>query len=610
MRPSVPGWDNWDSGAALMTGVLLVAVAVTVLAGYVAARLGRFLGGIWFLGVLWRWHTGVSRSERLSRPRLAAWRNGATLLVTGLVAAAIVSPKITAGGLAACAAAALTYGLWRAWRPIRQRSHWLRPVLQLPVRVAEKMLPPVTRLQHYRKWMRPAHLAACNVAQIPSGRRPGSWLEVAYDRSWAKAQLPPGWPADDKDKQRLVAILTAKLGMEADAAWRLAGPKPVLELTASEPPPARVTLADIRPAIEAAQADEAVWGLGKRSAVVKTSLAADSPHYGLSMGSGAGKSITARALLAQSLYHGCVGVILDHKMISHQWAEGLPNVVIARRPNEIHEALLWLGGWPKHVKGEVARRAEVALAGSDIEGNVHAKVGARIIIICEELNATMTVLRAHWRQERHEDKSLQQRSPALDALDQVNLMGRQVRMNLVYMGQRLSVKAVGGDGDARESIGVLAFGRYSPSNWKMLAPDFPMPSSSRTPGRIQVVSDHVRETQGVYMTALEARELAVAGTVTPCPAGMPGRRAVPGETHEQISWADQPFVSETRPPVLDGPALVTLREAAELKIVNRTEGALRRASTRDPDFPQRRGWRGRAGEYEPAELAEWDMGRR
>jgi len=593
-----------------MTGVLLVAVLVTVAAIYVVARVARFLSGIWFLGVLWRWHTGVSDSDRLSRLKRAAYRNGGTLLFTGLVAAAIAAPQATGWCLAVCAAAVLAYGLWRAWRPIRERRHWVRPVLQLPVTAAEKMLPPVTRLQHHRKWMRPAHLAACDVAQIPRGRRPASWLEIAPDRSWAKAQLPPGWPADDKDKQRLVAILTAKLGMEADAAWRLAGPKPVLELTESQPPPDRVTLADIMPAIEAARADEAVWGLGKSSAVVKTSLSADSPHYGMSEGSGAGKSIQARGLLAQGLYHGCVGLILDHKMISHQWAQGLPNVVIARFPAEIHRALLWLGGWPGHVEGEIERRAKVALAGSDMEGNVHAMVGARLIVVCEELNATMSVLRAYWRQLRNEDKSLQQRSPALDALDQANLMGRQIDVNLIYMGQRLSVKAVGGDGDARESIGVLAFGRYSASNWKMLAPDFPMPPSSRTPGRIQVVSDHVRETQAAYVTAVEARELAMAGTVTPCPAGMPGRVAVPGETHTQISGADLPFVSETRPPVLDGPALVTLAEAVELRIVDRSLHALRKASQRDPDFPRRAGTRGLAAEYEPIELSNWDAGSR
>jgi hypothetical protein len=65
------------------------------------------------------------------------------------------------------------------------------------------------RFRHHRTWLRPLHLAACDVAQIPRGRPPGSWIEVSGDRQRAALALPPGWPADDKDKQRLVAITTA-----------------------------------------------------------------------------------------------------------------------------------------------------------------------------------------------------------------------------------------------------------------------------------------------------------------------------------------------------------------------------------------------------------------
>ncbi len=71
--------------------------------------------------------------------------------------------------------------------------------------------------------------------------------------------------------------------------WHLAGPSPGLELTASQPPPL-VTLDDIMAAIEAARPDEVVWGIGKRGRVVKNSLSGETPHVGLSMGSGAGKS--------------------------------------------------------------------------------------------------------------------------------------------------------------------------------------------------------------------------------------------------------------------------------------------------------------------------------
>lgn len=562
-----------------MAGVLVAAVVITVAGGYLIARAARYLSRVWFLGVLWRFLTGVSQNDRVSRGRLAARRWAAVAAAFTLVSVFMASPGAGLAVAAGVLAAGLVLG-----------GAWL--FLQ------------AVRFRHRRTWLRPAHLAACDVAEIPRARAPKSWLEVERDRSRVVAQLPPGWPGDDKDKGRLAAILTAKLGMEStDPEWRLAGPKPTLTLTVSQPPPARVSLADIRPVIDRARADELVWGLGKRGQPVTTSLSGDSPHIGLSMGSGAGKSVTARALLAQMLYRGCIGLILDYKMISHQWAAGLPNVAIARRPHEIHAALLWLGA-------EAERRNEVALVSADMDGNVHATVGPRLIVICEELNATVARLRAYWRQERAEDRDLPQRSPALDALDAVSFMGRQVLMNIVYIGQRLSVKAAGGDGDARENIGVIGFGRYSASNWKMLAPDFPMPPKSLAPGRIQVVTGSVRETQGAFMAAKEARSLATAGTVSLLPAGMPGAPLVPGATRELDSWHDVPVVPETRPRVLAAAGLVTLSEAVSEGIVSCTLHAIRKASQRDDSFPQRAGLRGLAGEYDPLALAEWDAGRR
>lgn len=577
MGPSVRHWDTWDSGAALMPEQILGAVLIIVAVSYVLARLGRWLNGIWFLGLAVRWLAGVSESDRVPRWKRVLRRGGVALVAVALMTGYLVNSQVTGWVIVALTFAGLSYGIWWTWRLV-----W--------------------RFRHHRTWLRPLHLAACDVAMIPRGRPPGSWIEVEADRSKVVLALPPGWPADEKDKGRLVAITTAKLGLESpDPAWRLAGPKPTLELTASQPPPLRVSLADIMPAIDRARADEMVWGLGKQARPVTSSLSADSPHIGLSMGSGAGKSVTARALLAQMLYRGCIGLILDHKMISHQWAAGLPNVAIARRPHEIHAALMWLGA-------EVERRNEVALAGADMEGNVRAVVGPRLIVVGEELNATIAKLRAYWRQTRDREDPV--RSPALDALDSASFMGRQVLTNIVYIGQRLSVKASGGDGDARENIGVIAFGRYSASNWKMLAGDHPMPPKSLAPGRIQVVTDRPRETQGAFMTAREARALAMAGEVAACPAGMPGRVAVATETREQVSSPDQPDVSKTGPLVLAGPELVTLSEAVDQGFVACSLHAIRKASQRDEMFPRRRGMRGLAGEYDPLQLAEWDAGRR
>ena len=162
------------------------------------------------------------------------------------------------------------------------------------------------------------------------------------------------------------------------------------------------------------------------------------------MGSGDGKSVTARNAACQLAHHGALIVVLDTKMMSQHWAAGLPNVAYARTPAEMHELAIWLAG-------EVDRRNKVALYSADVEGKVHANVGPRIVGILEELNITQSVLSAYWKSIGGKG-----RSPAVVALDVVSYTGRQVNVNLIYIGQRLSAKAVsGGSGDARENLGVL-----------------------------------------------------------------------------------------------------------------------------------------------------------
>jgi len=516
------------------------------------------------------------------RPRWhrTAARSGSTFFALLMLWGLLYARTATLATLLAVAVLGLVLGVWAS-------AAWFRA------------------MKHRRTWIDPAHLVAAPLVGLPVASSPAAWLSVAVDRSLVVAELPPAWQADAALKARLVDVLSSKLAIEApQVRWQLAGPKPRLEITQSAPPPALVPLADVMPAIKDAKPDELVWGIGKRGAVVKSSLSGDSPHVGLSMGSGAGKSITARSLLAQMLHRGAIGLVLDIKWISHMWADGLPNVAIARRPAEIHAALLWLGR-------EVGRRNEVALAGADIEGHVHATVGPRLIVIGEEMNATANALRAYWKEVRTKDDPA--RSPALDALDGASFMGRQVLANLIYIGQRLSAKAVG-SGDARENIGVIAFARYSASNWKMLAGDFPMPPKNLTPGRLQVVSDTVREAQGIKMTAGEARELALSGVVSPLPSTMPGARAT-GDTGTAVAVRTGPDlhggIGHDPNPVLPVSGTATLREAVEAGIFGRLSLAgVRTARQRDEAFPSSVGLDGAAELYELAALVTWAAGRR
>lgn len=463
--------------------------------------------------------------------------------------------------------------------------------------------------KHHRTWVKPLHLAAAAMVGLPAAADPRGWLAIEPDRSKVVATLPQGFAPKEHDGDHLVGTIIAKLGLESpDVKWQLAGPKPRLVLTASNPPPSAVSLDDVRDALDRIKGHELIWGPGKNNTLITTSLTLDSPHLGLSMGSGAGKSRTARWLLAQMLYRGALCIVLDVKMVSQHWAAwsgALPNVIIARSAAEIHAILIWLAV-------ELERRNGVALKHADAEGNVPPNlahlIGPRLVVCAEELNATAKVLRQHWTRIRTKDDPT--RSPALDALDSLSLMGRQAMMNVIYIGQRLSVRATGGDGDARENIGVIAFGRYSPSNWKMLAPDFQMPPKSLTPGRLQVVSDKVQEVQCPNVTALEARHLATAGTLAAFPPDAPGARVIAGSVLAIDSREHGPVICDSPVSPVLAPGVVTLAEAVKLEVVGCSLSALRQARHRGqlPDpLPDLRGM---AQQWNAEELRLWDLARR
>ncbi len=508
------------------------------------------------------------------RPRRvrAAWRTGETGLALTVLWGLIYAPALTVdaleGGAAAAVAGAVLGAVlwWRGW-------------------------------SHRRQWVRPTHLVAAPVVGLPVATDPAEWLVITRDRSRVVLYLPPAWKGEAAERTRLVDVVCARLAIDApEVRWTLSGPKPRLELTQSTPPPSLVLLADAMAFLDAAKDDELVWGIGRKSAVVKTSLSGDSPHVGLSMGSGAGKSVTARSLLAQQLRRGAIGLVLDVKMISHQWAANLPNVVIARRPAAIRDARVWVGE-------EVARRSAVARAGAAEDGNVNADVGPRIIVVAEELNATMAMLKSYWQGIRTKDDP--KRSPALTALDLVSFTGRQVKAHLFYIAQRLSDKATGGGGDGRENIGVIAFARWRPSTWKMLASDHPMPAKNLTPGRMQVVSDVVRECQGIRMSPAEARQLALSGVVSPLPAGMPGAPDTAVTGTDLAVRTDPDLCVVTGPaPAPGGP--VSLREAVDAGVLGGlTHGAPPLRRHPDPMFPAPVERDGTAELYDLAELAAY-----
>jgi hypothetical protein len=451
--------------------------------------------------------------------------------------------------------------------------------------------------------VKPLHSALAPEIGIPLAAKPGQWIQVSQDRSNVRLALPRNFHPNDGQKNRLSAIIRDVVGMDGDPvlSFNLQGDNSYAEMKAASMPPDKVVLQDILPAIEASNQDSLVLGLGRGNEVIRVSVADDSPHFGLSIAAGGGKSQLARLAAAQILHNGGIVLILDIKRLSHTWARDLPNVRYARTIEEIHDALIWLDY-------EINRRTKVADVGVDLDGEVHANVGPRILVIAEEMNEGMARLRRYWSETR--TRLQPKKSPAIEALEEALFMGRQVRVNMFAVAQMMTALAAG-SGAARENMGIRILGRYTRNAWRMLVPEHDMPPRSMKPGRVQIVTSKVQECQVAFLSGSEARELAISGEVTGFPVypdealdakdQVPAIPVITGEVIDQD--ANTVSLNET----------VTLSEALAL-CPGKTLAAIRKARDRTANegignFPQSAGRRGSGPKaphlYRASDIRRW-----
>lgn len=228
-------------------------------------------------------------------------------------------------------------------------------------------------------------------------------------------------------------------------------------------------------------------GVDGEGSPIVADLSADSPHILISAASGAGKSVTARSIATQALVKGFTVVILDAKRHSHRWAKSLPGVHYASSIPEIGNALV-------SVAGEMHRRNEVA---DEWPGPIeHAPVGPPILVLFEEMNATMDALADLDKQLARGDYT------TTAAFGDIMFLGRAAKVHMCAIAQyadRNTIKTAW-----RENFGVRILIQHSWEAWNMLVPRAGRaggaPAAPTQKGRGYVVlNGKARETQLVYM---------------------------------------------------------------------------------------------------------------
>jgi hypothetical protein len=249
----------------------------------------------------------------------------------------------------------------------------------------------------------------------------------------------------------------------------------------------------------------------------------------------------------------------------------------------------------------------------DYAGRLHARVGARLMVAAEEMNLAEAPLRNYWADIR--DKDDPKRSPAFDGMGAMAFAGRQVMINGLLIGQMITVAVTGkNDSSVKANCGVKFLARYELPQWRAMT-SLPMAPVPTVKGRVQIITaSGVRETQVPLVELEQARELVLAGDVTPCPAGMPYVGAVTRVPELAGGGSDQASVTSPGPSGNGSGNAVTIPDAIAMRITGPTSGAVRTAMSRDRsaglEVPVIVGQRGTHNLFDPVALAEWERRRR
>lgn len=361
----------------------------------------------------------------------------------------------------------------------------------LAMAIVAKRFVAMARVRGHRKnVIEPLATAVAKVLAKRYVRGHGhEWVDVPLDirdnpDAVVAIRIPPGWPGDKGDRERVAKVVAGRLAMtDIVATWDMTGAAPMATFGQQERPVAKLDFEEL--ATVAIPDTDLAMGGGIRRKLVTFSLALDSPHLLIAAASGAGKSELLAWLMGQFMRRGYGLLVLDAKYVSHMWARRIPGVLYASEDEELHDGLIWLDD-------ELRRRARFVAAGGEPETLVP------LVAVLEEMTGASNRLRAYWRTIKVQGDPMM--SPALTALANLSSMGREMRVHILMAGQSLTAKASGG-AENRENFGGRCLARATRQQWQMLAPQIkPAPLKKNAPGRWHlVVGDELLEFQAPFM---------------------------------------------------------------------------------------------------------------
>ena len=361
-----------------------------------------------------RWHY---------RPRLqrAAIRWTITAGALAEAYAVFAAPTVAAGAAEATVGTAVAWTGYRTSEAALTYAHRRRIVRPLAKALA-----------------RPLEAEARNILRglaVPKRTdKPGAELVVP---------VPDGWHGDRKAVE---SVVNARIGGEWTANWRMhQAPFSVL-FTRAPAPPAVVKWTEILAYVEANAPGEVVVGLNHAGKPVRGDFVREEPMWGLSIGTGGGKSVFLWAVCAQLVAQGATIVGIDPKFISLDPLAGVPGIELHRDPRRVSE--MWAA--IKAFRLEMENRYDQWTRDRSLEF-------ARKVLVIEEGNIFSDISKEYWQTIK--EKGDPAAPPVWSDIAAILRMGRQANCNVIAVFQRMDDRATGGQG-LRDSFGFRMLGRY------------------------------------------------------------------------------------------------------------------------------------------------------
>ncbi|WP_157855482.1 FtsK/SpoIIIE domain-containing protein [Kitasatospora purpeofusca] len=323
------------------------------------------------------------------------------------------------------------------------------------------------------------------------------WLErraAAVEDARVVLAFPPEAELSDGEQLRVLNLVNRRIPGAWEASWDHQG----FKVTFKHPPrpPQKVLFSEVRDIIEALPASQVLIGLGTRNEKIVIDFDDETPHVGLSIGTGGGKSATLRNIIVQQIRKGAEKVvIIDPKLISQDCLDGIPEVEIYTEIGEQWDAVAKFAA-------EMERRYQIKKADK-------SATFPRWFLIMEEQNDFAEESYQTWTDVK--EKGDPARPPVFGQVAKTLFKGRQANMNVISVYQRLTARAAGGT-ELRDQYGAKILARFSPQAWNSLVATTPRPKSSRHNGRaIVVIGGSERTCQMVFVGEDEARAYALNG---------------------------------------------------------------------------------------------------